>query len=50
MGQEKRRQVGEMTPDGQLRMFNEEEIIEREKESYFTRIFGSESWTSSIRK
>lgn len=50
LGEEKRRQVGEMTPDGQLRFFNEQELIERERETWFTRIFGTESWTNSVRR
>lgn len=50
LGEEKRRQVGEMTTDGQLRFFNEQEMIERERESWFTRIFGTESWTNSVRR
>lgn len=50
LGQEKRKQVGELASDGQLRFFNEEEIAQREKETYFTKIFGGENWTWSIRK
>lgn len=42
LGQEKRKQLGEFTPDGGLRMFDEKEIAERERQSFFTRIFGSE--------
>lgn len=49
-GEEKRQQIGEMTPDGQLRIFSEQEKIQREKDSYFTKIFGTESWTGSVRK
>lgn len=39
-----------MTPDGQIRMFSDEEKLEHEKSSYFTRVFGSETWTSGLRK
>lgn len=50
LGEEKRRQVGEMTPDGQLRIFTDQEMVERERESWFTSIFGTESWTNSVRR
>lgn len=50
LGEEKRRQVGEMTPDGQLRFFNQQELIEKERETWFTTIFGTESWTNSVRR
>lgn len=41
-GEDKKKQMGELTPDGGLRMFDEKEIEQRERQSYFTRIFGSD--------
>jgi hypothetical protein len=41
-GEEKKKQIGELTPDGGLRMFDEKEIEKRERESYFTQVFGSD--------
>lgn len=41
-GNEKKVQVGEYTPDGGLRMFNEAEKEERDRKSWLTRIFGTE--------
>lgn len=41
-GHEKKVQLGEYTPDGGLRIFNEAEKVERDKKSWLTRIFGAE--------
>ncbi|PRT52560.1 hypothetical protein B9G98_00180 [Wickerhamiella sorbophila] len=42
VGQPKRVQTGEYTPDGGLRMFTEDEREDRDSKSWMTRIFGRE--------
>lgn len=42
VGEPKRVQTGEYTPDGGLRMFTEKEKEERDAETWMTRIFGKE--------
>ncbi|CAN6657700.1 hypothetical protein TRVA0_030S00518 [Trichomonascus vanleenenianus] len=41
LGEEKRKQLGEITPDGELRMFDDKEIAQRERDSWFTKVFGN---------
>ena len=42
LGQPKRMQAGEYTPDGGLRIFTEEEKMEKDKSSWFVKLFGRE--------
>jgi hypothetical protein len=42
LGEEKRRQMGEKMPDGSIRMFEGNEADERERQTVFGRIFGTD--------
>lgn len=43
LGEEKRSQKGEFTPDGGLHMFSEAEVSRKEQEKLSTKIFGGEN-------